>query len=105
MRSLVRPLTIDNRNYSISETGALPAEGIPDVTKATPDEREAAKMTASQWQRILQDGGYDYVLLYNLDDEFRRAYSCLFLEPETINEDTLYRVLENGRLEYVPFDG
>ncbi len=101
LRSLLRPLVMDNHNYYISPNGVLGPEGIRDITKFTKEQSQAAKISAAQWQAMLRES-YDYVLLFRLDGEFVQAYAPVFLEPETIREGSLYRVREDGRLLQVP---
>ena len=55
---------------------------------------------AEQWQQtLLKD--YDYVALYKVNDYFAEHFSVLFAEPDTIANDTVYKVnKETGLLDF-----
>ena len=56
-------------------------------------------MTPEQWQELLLEQ-YDYVAIYKLNDYFLEHFGMLFGDPDTIAENTLYRVnRETGMLE------
>lgn len=103
MRSLLRPLVIDNRNFNLAPQGQLGEEGISCLTKATSEEAMYAQISAERWKEILCES-YDYVLLYNLSHTFVTDYGEVFEDPSTISEYTLYEVLDDGMLRYVSFE-
>lgn len=53
--------------------------------------------TAEQWQRELVDN-YDYVALYKLNDYFYDEFSCVFENPNDINENCVYKVNKTSGL-------
>ena len=48
-------------------------------------------VTAEEWMNQLCEG-YDYVVLYMVDDYFRSTYGELFAEKEMIDEGRIYLV-------------
>lgn len=57
------------------------------------------EMTPEQWKTTLLEQ-YDYVALYKINDYFREHFGVLFVQPEDITENALYRVNhQTGLLE------
>ena len=100
MRSLLRPLVIDNHNYYIAPSGALDAAGAKDITRFSKELLMPTKMDAQQWKNILASR-YDYVLLFHLNNAFYNDYASVFTAPATIHEHSLYKVQPDGSLLYV----
>lgn len=103
LRSLIRPHQIDNHNFNLALEGALDENGIPCITKASYEQAMSAEISAQRWQEMLLER-YDYVLLYHLSPTFADDYGMVFEAPETIAEYSLYQVLDDGTLRYVPFE-
>jgi hypothetical protein len=60
-------------------------------------------LTAEEWRTLLLEKNYDYVAVYFVDDYFLERYSSLFVNPEEIQNNTLFRVnRETGMLERCP---
>jgi len=103
LRSLIRPLVIDNHNFNLATSGELGEDGLGCITKEIGESHKYAEISCSRWQEMLCES-YDYVLLYNLSPSFVEQYSAVFEDPSAIAQDSLYEVLDDGMLRYVPFD-
>ena len=47
--------------------------------------------TADDWMRILDEGEYTYIAIYDVNDYFREHFSAVFSNPSDINNNTLFR--------------
>ena len=53
--------------------------------------------SAFEFWQVLSDG-YDYLAIFKLDDFFIENYSCLFADPESISQNTLYYINKTSNL-------
>ncbi len=73
----------------------------PDTLALTEDDVCSIELAAEDWIAALERDGFDYVLLYRLNDSFASGFSAAFAESDTISEGGLYRLNPNtGLLEY-----
>lgn len=47
-------------------------------------------INAQEWQNLLAEG-YDYVILYNINDYFVESFATVFAHPEDIQKNAIYR--------------
>ena len=60
------------------------------------------KLSLEEWRTELIELGYDYVAIYKVNDYFLTEYSSLFVNPETIENNSLFKVnTDTGMLERV----
>ncbi len=90
LRFNARPQTVsENYTWSLAEERA-------------PNDHKTRVITAAEWREELC-AGYDYVILYKMNDLFLNTYGGVFADRESIVENALYRVnKESGLLELVP---
>ena len=50
------------------------------------------------WMSVLNNGDYSYIALYRVNDYFKDHYSDVFEDPNSINDNALYRRNENTGL-------
>lgn len=55
-----------------------------------------ASMDAKQWSEKLLTNGFDFVYLYEVNQQFREEFGELFYNQEDINNNVLVRVTEEG---------
>jgi len=73
----------------------------PDTLSLTENDVCSVDMTPQDWIAALESDGFDYVLLYRLNDTFASAFSTAFAAPDTIAQGGLYRLnTDTGLLEY-----
>lgn len=73
----------------------------PDTLSLTENDVCSVDMTPQDWIAALESDGFDYVLLYRLNDTFAPAFSAAFAAPDTITQGGLYRLnTDTGLLEY-----
>ena len=54
-------------------------------------------ISCAEWQSILNDGKYNYVFLYRVDDQFREQFADAFENPDEIGSQRIYKAqTENG---------
>ncbi len=69
----------------------------------TEDDICSVNLTPQAWIAALEQDGFDYVLLYRLNDGFASGFSAAFAAPDTIEEGGLYRLNKNTHL--LEYDG
>lgn len=57
--------------------------------------------TATEWKDVLQNESYGYVAIYKINDYFRETYYEVFEDPNDIEENKVYKVLDNGLLQKI----
>ena len=56
-------------------------------------------ISCEEWLTILDEGKYNYVFLYRVDDRFRERFGDAFENPDDVRSQTIYRTRnENGVL-------
>lgn len=68
------------------------------VTELQPDywqqKYHAKCWTADEWSRVLLEGGYTHVYLDKIQDDFGEMYGKLFAEAGKVEEDRLFKVIQ-----------
>lgn len=94
LRYALRPSTT-NMDYAFALETGWDTAGIPNGYAGETD-------PAAAWRRDLREG-YDYVLLYELNDRLKESFSDAFEDPAEIRGGSVYRVdRETGRLSLCP---
>lgn len=61
-------------------------------------EVETRQLTPKEWKDILIQEGYTHVALYKLNDYFIKTYSVLFDDPDDMENNSLFKLGEDGML-------
>jgi len=64
----------------------------------TEDDICSVNLSATDWIALLIRDGFDYALLYRLNDRFASVFSAAFAAPETIAQGGLYRLNKDTQL-------
>lgn len=48
--------------------------------------------TSEDWMKVLEDGEYTFIALYNVNDYFKEHYSEIFSNPSDIDNSTLFKL-------------